>query len=71
MLTLGAVVCRLRERDGVRVFIFQHTLPFCRSLTFPQLGFLLNDGVWTDGIFEVFSQSVFLRGNSENRRFGF
>lgn len=68
----GRCGLRLRRRDGVRVFIFQNNLfMFCRSLTFSQIRFLLNDGVETDSIFEVFSQSVFLHRKGGNSRFGF
>lgn len=63
---------RLRGRDRVRVFILQNNLPcFVARSHSPQIRFLLNDGVEPDGIFEVFSQSVFLHGNGGNGRFGF
>lgn len=59
------------KRRGQSIYIPEQSLMFCRSLAFPQIRFLLNDGVESDGIFEVFSQSVFLRGNGRNSRFGF
>lgn len=60
-----------RERRGQSIYIPEQCLMLCRSLTFPRIRFLLNDGVETDGIFEVFSQSVFLCRKGGNSRFGF
>lgn len=63
---------RLRRRDRVRVFIFQNNLScFVAHSHSPRSDFFLNDGVETGDIFEVFSQSVFLRRNGGNSIFGF
>lgn len=59
------------ERRGQSIYIPEQSLMLCRSLPFPRIRFLLNDGVETDGIFEVFFQSVFLRRTGGNSRFGF
>lgn len=59
------------ERRGQSIYIPEQSLMLCRSLTFPQIRLLLNDGVETEGIFEVYSQSVFLHRNGGNGRFGF
>lgn len=62
----------LRRRDGVRVFIFQNNLScFVARSHSPRSDFFLNDGVETADIFEVFSQSVFLRRTVGNSIFGF
>lgn len=63
---------RLRGGDGIRVFLFQNSLScFVAHSHSPRSDFFLNDGVETCGIFEVFSQSVFLRANDGNSIFGF
>lgn len=62
----------LRRGDRVRVSIFQNNLScFVARSHSPRSDFFLNDGVETGDIFEVFSQSVFLRRTVGNSIFGF
>lgn len=63
---------RLREKDRVRVFIFQNNLlcVVARSHS-PRSDSFLNDGVETGCIFEVFSQSAFLCRDDGNSLLGF